>query len=620
MAGLGDANGWKTARYRRELGTSTPKTAKVDVHPPYGGGTTNTREQPRNIKQRILRASKMPHLPKADTKSVPSKGARRSRPPFSTPLVERALDTIRTNNHQNIIVISTPNEANIDKYLHMRQLRINDQVHEVSVYETAPNLTTKGVIRRSRYRPANATEKVSWADVVKGSPKRGVSGHSTPKHNNTSYNNISELEHEAIAELRRENAALRHLVQQLTKEVQDLKKEHRQPLERSVNAPVAELPEVDHQPASKKRAVHPQQENAPVAGAFSGQGQITDTTWIQTETAGSQASLPGYRDVPPSSPMDRGFPEVVSYRSRTVLTPGTQDKGFYDQKFEPVTASILNPNEIFSSSVWPRNRGTAPANARGVANTVFPAPGDFAQRFAPRQSQGRSHSRSRPDSTPTQHQRNSTLRATTAKVQDAPPKELRSLRAEIQDLKTENVKLKSQLADTQPKRLTSNADIVPVPAVESPHTIQQSTPHKRKALEPITQATSSPCTPEGSVNCEALTQLQQWIERKLSEALDCKLAELLDASITKALERAMDTLLTAKLETLLLPRIELAFAATEKQRQEKMDDTYKAFQDMVANLAQNHNTRLTELENSLLRPRAGPLKKTHSRPDKDGCE
>ncbi|KAH7973897.1 hypothetical protein HPB49_006593 [Dermacentor silvarum] len=49
---------------------------------------------------------------------------------------ERALDTICTNNHQIIIVISTPNEANIDKYLQMRQLCINDQLHEVCVYET----------------------------------------------------------------------------------------------------------------------------------------------------------------------------------------------------------------------------------------------------------------------------------------------------------------------------------------------------------------------------------------------------------------------------------------------------------------------------------------------------
>ncbi|KAH7978150.1 hypothetical protein HPB49_004654 [Dermacentor silvarum] len=53
--------------------------------------------------------------------------------------------------------------------------------------------------------------------------------------------------------------------EKLTKEVQDLKKEHRQPLEWPVNAPVAELPEVDHQPAAKKRAVHPQQESSRVA-------------------------------------------------------------------------------------------------------------------------------------------------------------------------------------------------------------------------------------------------------------------------------------------------------------------------------------------------------------------
>ncbi|KAH7949281.1 hypothetical protein HPB49_007035 [Dermacentor silvarum] len=35
----------------------------------------------------------------------------------------------------------------MDKYLQMRQLRINDQLHEVSVYETAPNLTTNAIIR-----------------------------------------------------------------------------------------------------------------------------------------------------------------------------------------------------------------------------------------------------------------------------------------------------------------------------------------------------------------------------------------------------------------------------------------------------------------------------------------
>ncbi|KAH7977749.1 hypothetical protein HPB49_003371 [Dermacentor silvarum] len=72
----------------------------------------------------------MPHLPKADTKIVvrPRGGlnlAEVGGPAVTTAIFratciareERALDTICTNNHQNIIVISTPNEANIDKYL-----------------------------------------------------------------------------------------------------------------------------------------------------------------------------------------------------------------------------------------------------------------------------------------------------------------------------------------------------------------------------------------------------------------------------------------------------------------------------------------------------------------------
>ncbi|KAH7967340.1 hypothetical protein HPB49_024120 [Dermacentor silvarum] len=126
-------NGWKTARDRREPDTSTPKTAEVDLHPPYGGGTANTREQPRNMKQRILRASKMPHLPKADTTIVvrPRGGlnlAKVGGPAVTAAIFhatciakeEQALDTICTNNHQNIIVISTPNEANIDKVAHAR--------------------------------------------------------------------------------------------------------------------------------------------------------------------------------------------------------------------------------------------------------------------------------------------------------------------------------------------------------------------------------------------------------------------------------------------------------------------------------------------------------------------
>ncbi|KAL1487175.1 hypothetical protein MTO96_046625, partial [Rhipicephalus appendiculatus] len=60
---------------------------------------------------------------------------------------ESAEDTVCPNSHQNIVVISTPKRANADRYAKMRQIHIQGKLHEVNVYETAPDNTTKGVIR-----------------------------------------------------------------------------------------------------------------------------------------------------------------------------------------------------------------------------------------------------------------------------------------------------------------------------------------------------------------------------------------------------------------------------------------------------------------------------------------
>ncbi|KAH7945957.1 hypothetical protein HPB49_017836 [Dermacentor silvarum] len=128
-------NGWKTARSRREPGTRrTPAIWR------------RNREYARTTQEHQT-TSKMPHLPKEDTKIVvrPRGGlnlAKVGGPAVTAAIFhatciareERAQDTICMNNHQNIMVMSTPNEASNDKYLQMRQLRINDQLHEVSVY------------------------------------------------------------------------------------------------------------------------------------------------------------------------------------------------------------------------------------------------------------------------------------------------------------------------------------------------------------------------------------------------------------------------------------------------------------------------------------------------------
>ncbi|KAK8766469.1 hypothetical protein V5799_006750 [Amblyomma americanum] len=58
-----------------------------------------------------------------------------------------AEDTVCPSSHQNIVVVSTPKRANTDRYAKLRQIHIQGKPHEVNAYETAPDNTTKGVIR-----------------------------------------------------------------------------------------------------------------------------------------------------------------------------------------------------------------------------------------------------------------------------------------------------------------------------------------------------------------------------------------------------------------------------------------------------------------------------------------
>ncbi|KAK8785004.1 hypothetical protein V5799_008631, partial [Amblyomma americanum] len=60
---------------------------------------------------------------------------------------ESAEDMVCPNSHQNIVVVSTPKRANAYRYAKLREIHIQGKPHEVNAYETAPDSTTKGVIR-----------------------------------------------------------------------------------------------------------------------------------------------------------------------------------------------------------------------------------------------------------------------------------------------------------------------------------------------------------------------------------------------------------------------------------------------------------------------------------------
>nr|XP_050052428.1 uncharacterized protein LOC126548326 [Dermacentor andersoni] len=60
---------------------------------------------------------------------------------------ERSEDTICPNLKQNIMVVSTPSEANAAKYLRIHSISIGEQTFETTACRTAPHETCKDVIR-----------------------------------------------------------------------------------------------------------------------------------------------------------------------------------------------------------------------------------------------------------------------------------------------------------------------------------------------------------------------------------------------------------------------------------------------------------------------------------------
>lgn len=58
-----------------------------------------------------------------------------------------AADTFCPNFHQNIMLVSTPDEGRALSYAKIQAIRIGDKTHEVGAYQTTPDGTVKGVIR-----------------------------------------------------------------------------------------------------------------------------------------------------------------------------------------------------------------------------------------------------------------------------------------------------------------------------------------------------------------------------------------------------------------------------------------------------------------------------------------
>ncbi|KAH7948274.1 hypothetical protein HPB52_020026 [Rhipicephalus sanguineus] len=106
-----------------------------------------------DIKKNIIRASKMPPLPRDETKIVvrPRGGLCISKRPYG-----RRQDSIREEETRTRCAlihykaswsVSTPSQENVKHYVNVEAITVAGQDHEVSAYVAAPHATCKGIIR-----------------------------------------------------------------------------------------------------------------------------------------------------------------------------------------------------------------------------------------------------------------------------------------------------------------------------------------------------------------------------------------------------------------------------------------------------------------------------------------
>ncbi|KAL1430783.1 hypothetical protein MTO96_014806 [Rhipicephalus appendiculatus] len=159
--------GWKVVNSRKtkkkERAETTAQLSQQETHP--SGGQVSFTRTPPNIMNRVIRASRMPHLPEDNIKIVfrPKGGLNIQK--VGPILVSKALvtaanlrpdqtteDIICPNIMQNIMVASTPFRENADKYADVRAIRIAGKEYEVSPYEAAPSDTCKGALAAKRIK------------------------------------------------------------------------------------------------------------------------------------------------------------------------------------------------------------------------------------------------------------------------------------------------------------------------------------------------------------------------------------------------------------------------------------------------------------------------------------
>ncbi|KAH7939855.1 hypothetical protein HPB52_018186 [Rhipicephalus sanguineus] len=176
--------GWQVATGRRsragkkssDAANATPRNSQASGGDAVtggdgvsGGGTGPAKATAAAIKNRIVKASRMPQLPEEHHKIIirPRGGLNLSK--VSTTAIGTAVieasgltaeqaseDVVCPNFTQNIVVVSTPEPDHAARYVRIKSFKIVETEYEVNAYETAPHATCKGVIRRIDIRDSQS--------------------------------------------------------------------------------------------------------------------------------------------------------------------------------------------------------------------------------------------------------------------------------------------------------------------------------------------------------------------------------------------------------------------------------------------------------------------------------
>ncbi|KAL1420627.1 hypothetical protein MTO96_004506 [Rhipicephalus appendiculatus] len=149
----GDAEGWIEVTYKRKGRASPNEDTEQGIR-----SRSPTRRGGKSIVNKILRASKMPRLRTDDIKIIvrPRDGLNirnTCRASLDEAIRHEAgvssneIITICPNPIQNILVISTPDEKTVTKFVKIKELTINGKKCETNAYVSAPEQMAKGIIR-----------------------------------------------------------------------------------------------------------------------------------------------------------------------------------------------------------------------------------------------------------------------------------------------------------------------------------------------------------------------------------------------------------------------------------------------------------------------------------------